>query len=281
MEGARKLGTESGLYLYCIFKNDYCQCQQKGIDGINPTFIRQYQELMVLVSEVSLSEYDDKILQDKVKNPNWIHEHAKRHDLIIRSVMQCTPVIPVRFGSICKNEHKLGQILTEGYQNFNDFLIYSRGKAEWGVKVFVKNNASLANKNNAAIQVQDNIIEPSSIGSGSGSGSAYLLRKQKEKSMLVQQHEGFNRFAEEVYNKLLDVADEGKKNRLLGKAVSGNNLNMLLNAVFLLNGENLELFKLTVDKLEKYYCETGLIFHISGPWAPYNFCPCLGGMKND
>jgi hypothetical protein len=52
-----------------------------------------------------------------------------------------------------------------------------------------------------------------------------------------------------------------------------DNLDQLaLNSAYLVNKDNLEAFKSRLNKVEEEYGSMGLIFHMSGPWAPYSFC---------
>ena len=50
---------------------------------------------------------------------------------------------------------------------------------------------------------------------------------------------------------------------------------MIMNAAFLVEKQALNAVKKTLDKLAEKYRDEGLVFGVSGPWPPYNFCPAL------
>lgn len=277
MENKGTIGTDKGLYLYCFFKKCSSISSEKGIDGVNDTFVLSYQRLCALVSSVSLDEYNETALNQKLEDLKWLTSKVKRHEELIRSVMEVCPVVPVGFGTIYKSDEKVLELLCNGYEEFIGFLDYVQDKEEWGVKVYV--DEEICRK---IVEERSNTIsELDQKLSSLSSGKAYFLRKKKE-NLIQQEMPGFlDELSDEIYQKVVSLSVESRINKLLSKDATGKDEEMILNTALLLKKQEVESFKKKLDEIATSYESYGLLFEFSGPWPPYNFCPAFSAFKGE
>lgn len=264
MEGEVDLSdARCGLYLYCLFTGDG-QPAELGIDDREPTQVLRYRELNALISEVPLAEFSGKAMERHCLDPHWLREKALHHDRVIRSVMQNSPVLPIRFGTLYTREERLRKLLASHYHDFRAFLETVTGAAEWGVKVYAGEHCVERPSAHAPAQSRAEGVSP---------GREYLMRKKmaKQQSAIVYSDHAI----EQILERLSVQAMRAQRNKLLSRRATGMKKEMVLNAAFLVADDGIERFRKQLDELESEYRELGFQFQLSGPWAPYNFCPAV------
>lgn len=133
-----------GLYLYCVRKriNTPFPFSTKGIDETLEVFTLPYQELEAVVSKISLEDFDSEAIQTKAQEDlKWIKEKAVIHEKVIEEAMrkdeEILSLIPMKFGTIFKEEKALKETLHKHYEQFTATLEKLEGKQEWGVKIYL------------------------------------------------------------------------------------------------------------------------------------------------
>jgi len=279
MENRTTIGTDKIIYLYCFFKGPSSLVPQEGIDGTNPTMVIFYKDLCALVSPVPIDEYNEETLNLRIENLEWISSKARRHDDIVRYAMKFHPVVPVRFGTIYASNERLLEVLRNGYDELCSYLDFIDGKEEWGVKIYAKEEAG-----KKAIEDSDELIRQLDREiSNATPGQAYLLRKKRADLVRQQSDNVLDKIADDMYQLLLSWSIKGRKNKVLSKRATGKENDMILNAAFLINIQDVADFKEKIGLLSASYEGDVFSFEISGPWPCYNFCPefksSIGGAK--
>ena len=255
--------TRSGLYLYCLFTGDE-RPAEPGIDDREPTRVVRYRELNALVSQVPMAEFGGQALERHCLDPHWLREKAQHHDRVIRSVMQNGPVLPIRFGTLYTREQRLRNLLASHYQDFRTFLESVTGAAEWGIKVYAGGYSKELPSTDASAKSR---LE------GANPGREYLMRKKMAKQQSGTAHS--DHAIKPIIERLSVLAMQAQRNNLLSCRATGMKEEMVFNAVFLVADDGIDCFRKQLDELESEYRELGLQFQLSGPWAPYNFCPTV------
>lgn len=261
--------SQAHTYLYCFFKGPSALSPQKGIDK-NATFVLSYKNLCALVSPVSADEYNEETLNHRIQDLEWLTARVKRHEEIVRYVMELHPVIPIRFGSIYASDKRVQEILSSGYDEFCSHLDFISDKEEWGIKVYAQQGAGRKTAE-ASSEVISQLDER--ISSATSSGQAYLLRKKRENLIREQSIDFLSILSDRIFQQLLSQSIYARRNKLLSKDATGIEGDMILNAAFLLDKLDVEAFKEEVDALAASYESDAFYFQISGPWPCYNFCP--------
>lgn len=275
MESTGTVGEDQGLYLYCFFQGPSSLPPEKGIDGEHPTFVLSYRDLGALVSPVPLDEYNEEVLNQRLNDLRWLTPKVKRHEELIRSVRETCPVIPVKFGTLYTRTERVMELLRDRCEELGSFLEFVRDKEEWGVKVYVDEEAYRQRVEGKS----DLVREFDQKLSSTTSGAAYFLKKKRDG--LVQQEvlRLLDHLSGEIYQQIAPCSVEGRRNKWLSKEATGRKEEMILNAAFLLKRPELELFQRKIDEIAACDESSALFFEVSGPWPPYNFCPAFGAAK--
>lgn len=123
---------EEGRYFYCIIP-----CNEEktfGKLGINnkEVYTIPYRNVAAVVGESQMKDYE------------LTEDNMKRHEEVIRQVMEEHTVIPVEFGTVIKNERILKYLLKNAYDPVRECLRLVDNMVELGVKAVVNADASFA-----------------------------------------------------------------------------------------------------------------------------------------
>ena len=277
MENPGVITPAHALCLYCFFKGPPALPSEPGIDEVSPTFILSHQDLCALVSCVPLREYNEEIINTRIRDVKWLAAKVRRHEEIIRAVMRAYPVLPVKFGTLYTSEDRVLQVLRSKYEMWDSFFEVIRDKEEWGVKVYADAKALRRLVANTSVPIQE-LDRRMSSGTP---GAAYLLQRKREQLMQQEARSLYEHLADEIYQAVLSWSVEGKSNRCLSQQATGKTQDMILNAAFLIIRSEVESFKQRIDILAAAPPRNHLLFEISGPWPPYNFCPTLEACQEE
>ncbi len=264
-----------GFYLYCVRKSGGPSVgfATKGIDEKGEVFTRTFQGLEAVISRVPLEEFDSDIVRNKARNDlSWIKNMAVLHEAVIEEAMrgpgEILSLIPLKFGTIFKDEHALEATLAEHYEQFQETLDRLTGKQEWGVKAYLTDQQMFeqsVKEDNAAIRKKAGEM------AGLPEGMAFLMEEE------------FNDFVSREANKALDLLAEGLTESLgryaeavvlspsLGKELTGKREPMVFNAACLVRSGTIEEFREAARQLLGEIREKGLDLEVSGPWPAYHF----------
>jgi hypothetical protein len=96
-------------------------------------------------------------------------------------------------------------------------------------------------------------------------GTAYFLKMKMDETL---KHETLKR----LENLAKDIHVELSKSVKASSLLKVEDKQIILNAAYLVYRKDGDSFTSAVGNLKKTYESAGLIFHMSGPWAPYSFC---------
>jgi len=258
-----------GFYLYCIFyRREDIPTIYKGIDGENEVFSLPYRDISALVSQIPLDEYSEEHLERNLTDIGWVAPRVETHERIIEQIMDFSPVIPIKFCTIFRNEERIQEILEKQYDSLKTLLDYLADKEEWGIKVYVEPNVSsrAVSGRNPEIKKLNEKIATASPGEG------FFLRKKMDSLLREETDSALDKLANEVYERLLSLADQGSRGKLFDRKITGKDDEMILNAALLLKKEDIKGVKDEINKIVSQYEGKGIYSELSGPWPPYNFC---------
>ena len=180
-----------------------------------------------------------------------------------------TPVVPLRFCTIYKDLEGLFKVVMPRKEKIMSFLDHTADKTEWSVKVFC-NKAVFVNN-------YDKQKEPSATDNQTSllPGEAYLLAKKMRKIKEGNFRQDLQTYLKDIDFTLSQFADRYRFLQCTDKSIHGRLLDMVMNTAFLVEQQAFNMFKDTLDMLAEKYKDEGLVFELSGPWPPYNFCPEL------
>lgn len=304
----------SGIYAYCLTRTPVVfPHTMTGIDGLHKVYSVEQDGIFAVFSNVSLQEYNEETLDKNLTDVTWLAVRAKKHEEIIGFVMantlsdqnetppfSCapslrislsfakgsigekargresevtekyyTPVVPLRFCTIYKNLEGLFKAVMPHKEKIISFMNYVSDKLEWSVKVFYDKTVVMNNYDRNKEQ------SPSAHQTSLLPGEAYLLAKKTRKIREERLRADLQTHLKDIGCTLSQYADRYRNLQCTGKNIHGRSLDMVMNTAFLVERQTLVLFQNTIDILTEKYKDEGLVFEVTGPWPPYNFCPAL------
>ena len=304
--------TSPGIYTYCLTRAPVSFPHTiTGIDGVHEVYSVEQEGIFAVLSHVSLKEYNEETLEKNMTDVAWLVPRAKKHEEVIEFVMTYTlsnqnevsspllplstspihkerwgegeigrerevskkyytPVVPLRFCTIYKNQEGLFKAIMPHKEKILSFLDYTADKTEWSVKVFCDKAVFVNN--------YDKQKEPSETDNQTSllPGEAYLLAKKMRKVKEENFKQDLQMYLKDIDFTLSQFTDSYRFLQCTDKSIHGRPLlDMVMNTAFLVEQQTFNMFKDTLDMLAEKYKDEGLVFEMSGPWPPYNFCPGL------
>lgn len=259
------MDRNSGLYIYCIMNEEreiYTDSQPIPIFGNigvrnQPVNKVRYGDLSAVVSNFSLQQ-----LQANV-------DDVVAHQRVVEAIRKETraTVLPVRFGTVLRNQREVTNLLSKSHNEYKSQLLRFNGKDEFGIKVLITNTAKEKFKDLVEAESEQIKKIKSNISSLSpaNSGSEYLLKLSLRDAIKNEVFKKIERLALEIHSKFAEISVDAT-------ILKADAEQIILNAAYIINQNNPVTFESKLMEIKKRYEGLGLVFHMSGPWAPYSFC---------
>lgn len=266
--------AEELIYLYCIReKTGSPAFSTKGVDEKGEVFIFPYRQLEAVVSKVSSEEFESEEVQKKAQEDlNWIKEKALIHEKVIEEAMRnngrILSLVPIRFGTVFKEESGLKEILDKDYSKIKQVLEKIQGKQEWSIKAYLKDKGKFEQaikEGNEAIKEKEKEI--ASLPEGMG----YFMEEELKELVSGEAHKELNSITKGLFESFKKHAVNSVKNKILEKELTGRREAMVFNAAYLISEEKIEIFKKEIEDLNQKMQAKGFCLEYSGPWPAFNF----------
>lgn len=263
-----------GLYAYGLVDKNPAHIDIPGIDKKHQVYAVGQRCMYVVVSEINVDEFQNQI-KDVISELTRVDNGAQQgttelfqaHEQVIDVLMQDSTVIPLKFGTILKNEESALQMLQEHEDQFKHLLAKFKGKIEWGVKVYANKQLLL----NQIEQVEDTFTDGGEKQAKLSKGTAYLLGKKKAQELQNNVKNRLAQIAKEIFQALEKEASEAKINKISSQNVNEKKEEMILNTVLLVEKLKEDHFLQHGKRVAEKYASVGVGLEFSGPWPPYNF----------
>lgn len=287
-QARRERGTErEGIYLFCFARcSGLPPIEGEGLDDRFPILQWAYQELVAVVSKACLDDFCGHSGDTHLQDLGWIGPRACRHEAVIEHVMNHSPVLPARFGTLFSSLSSLDELLKRHYQTISRFLDEVENREEWALK-------GLLDKARARAQILSELYsrkEPASPRPGAHPPAQQISGQNVEdlaaspgrhyfrgKTLGLRAEAELNGWLKAVCQELGDdlsaQALEVRKRRTQQSDL--NDMDVILNWAFLIQRSSLPSLRARVDRANADCEPRGLVFEVSGPWPPYSFCPAI------
>jgi hypothetical protein len=225
-----------GLCAYAITRNHV-------LDPACPQDVRlvEHGRLGLVVAEVELAPF-----ADLERNPtHWVNEDdpvvvlARRHDVVVRAVFEHQPVLPLRFGTILRDEQAAVRLLTDHHDEAAAWLDRVAGHREWGVR------ARLARPEKPTETPAENL-----------SGTAYLAMRRDRLAAAARTRRDGASAAAELHKAL---------SRHTTESTQRTKTTLLLDTAYLVPAAAEAAFLAETERFPELAVEA------TGPWPPYSF----------
>ena len=242
-----------GRYLYAVCRglDPAALDEVRGLQG-RPLALVPHQELVAVVSDVPLAEFDEDGLRRNLEDLAWLEPTVRTHDEVIHAAAVAAPTAPLRLATICYDDDGVRERLREWYLPLMQALDRVEGCAEWSVKVLTAPQA----------------VEPVAAAPVT-SGAEYLRRKKAAASERTSRDDAALELAGRLHDQLHELATASRQLPPQDPRLSGHQGTMVLNGAYLVRVEDADAFAGRVDELAAAHPE--IVVDRRGPWPPYSF----------
>ncbi|RJX19907.1 MAG: hypothetical protein C4575_07690 [Desulforudis sp.] len=174
--------------------------------------------------------------------------------LVDRLYQQFGSVLPVRYGTVVRDQNEIGQLLERNYDRIVSQFARTEGKAEIGVRIMIRSTPGTV-PSVSRTETPDDHAE-------SGTGRRFLRDRLRITAGTMDRV----RIAGDVVRELEEVL----KPRFAERQVKLDQVSgLMVNAAYLVPTALVGEFILTVRSHAKK--RPGIAYMISGPWPPYSF----------
>ncbi len=226
-----------------------------GIGGA-PVLGVRVGPIRAVVSELEESDYGPDVWRAHADDPQWLGQVAAEHNAVLEWIVDRTDVLPLRLPGLYDDRAELEAALADQAEEFGAALAAVDGHVEWGVKVFLVQDAPPA--------ATDTSEEPTS-------GRDYLLRKASEANRRQTARDERMTMLLDAHAELAESATHAVVNTPQDAALTGRQDPMLLNAAYLVARSERDNFLSLAEHLSERLWSRGMSVEVTGPWPPYNF----------
>jgi hypothetical protein len=265
-----EIGMRNAVYLFCIARSGLLPAiEGTGPDDRSPLFAHECGDITAVASFVGLEDFCGPAAESGLQDISWLGPRACRHEEVVEQVMRCSPVLPVRFGTIFSSLESLEKRLQEHRARISMFLDEVADKEEWAVKGMLDRTRAMEEIRTAMLAGEAECLAPLSPG----------IRYLHEQRILAGAEKELNGWLMEVCGGIaLDLNNYAlnfRERRVLSREITGEDLDMVLNWAFLVHRSNAADFRARINRANADYSGHGLVCVLSGPWPPYSFSPSL------
>jgi hypothetical protein len=256
------------LYLYCLAHGDRLAAPEgTGVDGNGPVSLHRFQDLAAVLSMVSLEEFSGETAEQNLSDVTWVGPRACRHAEVVAETAKCSPVLPVRFGTIFSAPQALERFLESHHCAIREFLDRVVDQEEWSVK-------GILDRSRARGAILSTCLSDENDRLAALPPGRRYMEEQRLQGRVEGELNGWLRGAcRAVSADLGSLATDCCQRRVLPHG--GAATEMVLNLAFLVPPAATAEFLGRIERANAEHSPQGLSFQLSGPWPPYSFSPVL------
>ena len=184
-EEKKRRREEEGKYFYCaIMCNKEKSFGNIGMNN-NEVYAISYRDVGAVVNDSPMKDYE------------LTGDNTKRHDDVIRQIMEEHAVVPVEFGTLIKNERILRCLLRKAYDPARECLKLVDNMVELGVKAVLNEDTVFDDPKKRKECISDVLGSLETKAKQTVTGDLFSSRLILNASFLVDK-EGVNAFSNEV-----------------------------------------------------------------------------------
>lgn len=261
---------DKAFYVFCFARSDLLpEINMTGLDGQGRIFRVDFQSVSAILCEVPVDQFSGPSSETTLQDPEWVGPRAIRHGGVVQEIMNYSPVLPARFGTLFSSEENLDRFLRSKGDDIAGFLAHVADKDEWAVR-------GLCSKP----RVRDRLFaEKISTEAANLASLSAGLRYFKEVKIRTEVEKELGKTLRTVLNAIGDnlsaFAEEWHRREILLRSKGNSDMETVANWAFLVARSNVEDFKSLVLRADSDHEDLGIRLELSGPWPPYSFCPPL------
>jgi len=238
-----------------------------GVDPHHPVYEIAHGDLLILVSAVSLAEYDLNALESHLEDLSWLEFLAVSHQRVMTELLERYTLLPLKLCTLYTDEERARAVLSDGGAQFRTALDRIEGAIEWGVKAYCDKAALAAWAEHAAPQLNQ---LAKSVAAASP-GARYMLQKRLQRAAQEASEDLRRSYTQASHLLLSAQARAAEQNPVQPAQIHKRSDDMVLNGAYLVDEGAADRFAATIQELSDQYGPCGFTFVLTGPWPAYSF----------
>ncbi len=259
----------TGLYLFCFARSSLSLGESDLGLGENQQLLQfAVEDVSAICYPADLTEFNGPGADARLQDVGWVGPLALRHQQVVERVMQESPVLPCRFGTLFSSPAALLDLLGKLHSSISPFLEYIADKDEWGIKGILDTARA-----DAWLRTSDPVLIERHKLFSDAPGRRYFQEKQLLTDVSKQTRLWTRDVTQRLQQTLSAWAIAVHPLRLAASnGVAGE---MLFNNSLLVPRNRGADLRAGVKRLNAQHAERGVSVELSGPWPPYSFSPSL------
>lgn len=214
-----------------------------------------FSTLSAVIADAEYRDYHNLPKEEVIKE-------LTSHQQMIEKMMEQFTVLPVKFGTILKDEGEVRSVLEKGYSFLRDTLLEMENKIELDLVCFWNEQKAAQTALRESKRVQS--LQKNLAGKRKAAPEDKIaLGKEIAKFLTTKR--------EKLSSQILRVL---KKEAVGSCSHTLADVNMVLNQAFLVDRENEETFDHALNKLDSQFADL-VNFRLVGPLPPYSFATVI------
>ena len=136
---------DTGWYLYGVVPNGADPPAVAGVDPRDVVVTLAEGPVAGIVSRVSLSDFDDAALAERLADAQWLEQKIRAHEQVVETALAGGAVVPCRFCTVYRDEHELRRLARQrkGPGGRLPVKIYQFNRRAWSKLVHPHSNGRL------------------------------------------------------------------------------------------------------------------------------------------
>ena len=215
--------------------------------------------LTAIVATVPDADYSPDIVNDKLRDMDWVAKAALGHEQVIEAIMRAaTAVLPMKLLTLFSSDERLLKDLAKQRQVLERAAKNVAGCEEYGLRI-VALDAPLSPERSRGAQT--------AASDRPASGTAFLERKKQARDDARDQAARRAVFVREAFETLAAAARDA-----VSRPVQQDDMERpLVDAAFLIAAAERAAFGTAAEALRVRAAGEHCVFKLTGPWPPYHF----------
>lgn len=229
-----------------------------GLKGMNSSSVYTvaYKDISAAVSKVEKGSM--RVSEEK----------ALAYEKIVEEIMSRWNLLPMRFGTLVKNDGEVIGLLQKYYDGFVSNLARVKGKLEYGLKVLWTAEKHILEKSVINEKKNSNVFDQLR---GNSPSRKYLTEKFKEYRLEKALLKKAERIIENIHKPLQELSFLSKSRKIPSEKI-------FFDATYLVEKEKKDAFIERFKKLNETHRDVKCL--LTGPWPPYNFIEQLSEVQD-
>ncbi|MFP7492433.1 GvpL/GvpF family gas vesicle protein [Terribacillus saccharophilus] len=264
--------NENYVYLYGVVPAD--EIKEKpfntftGIDKGQEASVKIFGKLAAIYTEVDAEQYEGETLEKRMKEDlEWLQDSAMHHHEALLALQKEYTLIPMKFCTIYVSEESLEQKLLEQQSTVLEMFNRIADSEEWNLKIYCDDTPLREH----VLQHNPNIKEKLEEIESLPPGRQFFAKRKIDQLVDEELDKEKNDFCEQVHAELIGMSSEDKVKTNWSRDVTGKELEMSWNSVYLIPENKVEGFLDLIQQKNEENASAGWRFEATGPWPAYHF----------